>query len=107
MEAKWEEEQKIRRAQMDERQAAEMKAHGAFASIEYAPSNNEFYRAMKAAQVSSMSQLASTCSSAYSSVWRRMRLEIETTEAWQFALIDECDTNSTLPWNAARHARRR
>lgn len=103
--AKWEEEQKIRRAQMDERQAAEMKAHGAFASIEYAPSNNEFYRAAmkKTAQVSSM---LATCVYMLVGVFvgligTGMRLGIETTEAWRFALIlDECDTNSTLPWNA-------
>eukprot|EP01052_Picozoa_sp_SAG31_P049765 SAG31_NODE_11052_length_1071_cov_0.739712_1_plen_80_part_10 len=42
---KWQEEQKIRRAEREAIEAYATKSMGAFASIEYSPPNNEVYRA--------------------------------------------------------------
>jgi len=104
--AKWEEEQKARAAQRAEAQAEGLKAHGAFASIEYALSNNEVYRASLKTAVQA-SALASTCvfilvGIVVGLIGTGMRLGIEFIEEARFDLIfEECEAwNATKPWNA-------
>lgn len=102
---KWQEEQQVRQAQRAEIQAAAVKSHGAFASIEYTPANNEVYRAFLRAPVPTAA-LAPTLifllvGAGVGLIGTGMRLGIEALEEIRFKLIfDTCEGGDPKPFNA-------
>ena len=101
---KWQEEQAKRRAERDVVQAAAIKSHGAFASIEYTPANNEVYRAALKAPSKANAYFPIlvyiVVGACVGLLGTGMRLGIEALEAARFALIFDLCPEDDMPFNA-------
>ena len=108
--AKWQEEQRIQRAIREAAQLANMK-DGAFASIEYAPPNNEVYRTSLKTPAPPNDIFTIVVymmvGAGVGLLGSGMRLGIESLEAWRLGLIMEMETcehaHKTTPFNATTY----
>ena len=103
--AKWQEEQAKRRKEREAVQAAAIKSHGAFASIEYTPANTEVYRAFlkKPSRANSYFPIVVFClvGTIVGLIGTGMRLGIEAVEEWRFELIFDTCEDADGPFNAS------
>jgi chloride channel 7 len=102
--AKWQEEERMRKQERAEHQADERKTAGAYTSIEYAPANNEVYRASleKPAQLEGFwtTVVFVLVGAIVGCIGTAMKVGIENLQKLRFdVLFDTCDESPDVPFN--------